>query len=80
MRMWFQLASTMPPIQVNTGLLVPPLVTRETRRVCTSLLGIDASSALGARPLHMTWRRGAQKYEIQIIKLQTIQGSRVFDA
>lgn len=62
--MWAQLALTMPPIQVNTGFLLPPLVTRETSRVCTSLLGIDASSALRARPLHMTWRPGTEKYEI----------------
>lgn len=51
-----KLALTVPPSQVNTGLLLPPLVTRETRRVCRSPLGTDVSSAFGARPLHMTWK------------------------
>lgn len=80
MQMWVRLALTMPPIQVSTGLLLPPLVTRETRRVCMSLLDIDASSALGARPLHMTWRQSTEKFEIHFLKLQTIRGSRTFDA
>lgn len=76
--MWVRLAWTMPPIQVSTGLLLPPLVTRETRRVCTSLLDIDASSALGARLLHVTWRQGKEKFEIYFLKLQTIRGPCVF--
>lgn len=70
MQLEFKLASTTPPIQVSTGLLLPPLVTRETRLVCTSLLVIDASSALGARSLHETWRRGREKFYIWFMKLK----------
>lgn len=58
-----ELALTMPPSQVNTGLLSPPFVTRETRREWRSPLVIDASSAFGARALHKTWG-GTEKYEI----------------
>lgn len=53
-----ELTLTLPPIQVNTGVFLPPLVTIETRWECRSLLVTDASSAFGARPLHEAlWQR-----------------------
>lgn len=55
--MWIELALTVPPSHVSTGLSSPPLVTRETRRECRSPLVTDASSAFGARSLHKAWRQ-----------------------